>query len=382
MEDNTRFDQIQKTIETINDFSNSVSEMLASTIQTFQSMVDQITKTLATDFMQGVWNTMQSFAQSVHDTVNDPDSYFSHTKYQKGLDNFHWAWPYEIRPEELKELLEGAENEKEFDRLMGRFFNGYKLDKMFLFLSDELPKHHKTMIQQVQNGYKRRDYAIASNALMSILDNLLSAYMYNKGKTQRSGILEPMVEFYENDFPLNEIPFIFELCMLSNNINFIFRRFDFNEMPHVDSNKKAYRHPSVHGVQYTNKRIDMVMLLNTLCALTRFKEILKSFENGLMVRKDGSFVFSDRLQEKINVFRCKQMILDVLEINGQARHKDFLEFAENILPNEIADKGKYLSNILQRMKKTDKIIISKRIDGQTYWVKTVEVKSLLKNDTV
>ena len=128
----------------------------------------------------------------------------------------------------------------------------------------------------------RKDYAIANKALMSIIDNLLKKYMYNPGKIHRQGIMEPMTHYYGMYTP-KEAPFYLRMEMLSHCINFIFQRYDFSSTLHIETNKKANRHVAIHGLKYSNKRIDTIFLINTIYEILHNQKYMKPFEGTIII---------------------------------------------------------------------------------------------------
>ncbi len=144
-----------------------------------------------------------------------------------------------------------------------------------------LPRKHKMIFCQIKKAFESRHYAWSNIGLMSIIDNLLSELLCNKGCVNRKGLLVPIIEFYSDRYAIKDIPFIFYLHMLSNNIDMIFSDYNFNEKIVLDTNKKTRRHLSVHGFSYSNKRSDLIMIFNTLMALLHNQEYLIPFEGQL-----------------------------------------------------------------------------------------------------
>lgn len=279
--------------ETINFIQNNVSDVLIKFAESMQKLI-------STEYMEGLSKFLTVFSNQINIAKNDPNSYFSYISYEKELNSFHWAWPYQISAEEIKSLIESAQCEKDFDEFMIHFFDDAKINKIFQEFVDKLPSRHKMMIKQIKHAIERNDFAIANNALMSILDNMLSDYLENKGQVKREGILEPIIKYYEV-FPLHEVEFLFGLTMLSNNINFIFQDYNFDENLKINSNKKIRRHPSIHGVRYSNKKVDTLLLVNTLINLIENQEYLKLFIKGLRIsRRKGKKSLFLQIKKKGN----------------------------------------------------------------------------------
>lgn len=367
-------EQMKKALENATELSklankitNTISQSLLKMIESIRPIINQVSNIMATEFMTGFSNALSNFAADIEKVKNNPNTYFSYMKYQKNLDSMHWAWPYEIEAHELKIILENANSEKDFDALMVRFFTKDKTDSMIQEMLMNLPSRHKMMLKQAKNAFDRKDYAIANNALMTIIDNMLSEYLVNKGQGKRVGILEPIIEYYEG-FPLDEVDFIFELCMLSNNIDFIFQDYRFNEKIEIKTNKKIRRHTSLHGVQYSNKKVDTLLLFNTLVNFVRSQEILKIYKSGLIVNKQNKkFAFSPVLEKKLVEKKCMDFIISTIQFDGKVDHNTLLNEMIHCIPTDTENKGKYLSMLLQKMKRANKIKCEK-IDGKNYWL--------------
>ena len=234
---------------------------------------------------------------------------YCYMDYQKKLDTFHWAWPYGIQPEELKQIIEEAEDEKGFDKQMLSFFSKGRIDNLFSYTLNLLPRKHKIIYSQIRIAYYEEQYALINNAIFSIIDNLLGVTLIDKGKTKRNYILKPIIEFYANNYSLGNIGFIFELQMLSNNIDLIFSNINFNEHIDLESNKKVRRHLSAHGVMHSNKRSDSVMLLNTLAALVENMKYIVPFNSSLIynIKKESfeivmkEYVLRNRLRKQLGM---------------------------------------------------------------------------------
>lgn len=228
--------------------------------------------------------TFQKFNELYEKAEADPDSVINYMKYQEALEGFYWAWPYGITGEKIKSILEKCQTEIDFDKGMQKHFNKQRMQNIFKDIYKRLPKHHRMLFKQVEHSYWRRDYAIANNALMSIIDNLLKKYMFNSGNVRRKGIMEPMMNYY-GGFTPKEVPFYLRMEMLSHCLNFIFEKYDFSNPIHVETNKKAHRHIAIHGIKYSNKRIDTILLINTIYEILYHQNYMKPFEGMIKINK-------------------------------------------------------------------------------------------------
>ena len=144
----------------------------------------------------------------------------------------------------------------------------------------------------------------------------MSIYVPNKGNNTRDTILNPIVDYYSH-FQITEVSFIFELCMLSNCINYIYKSYSFdnNEIP--STHKKISRHLSQHGKRYSNQKIDCLLLLNCIHEIIKFENILKPFK-GLIIKNKDKSKTSDNFtidKNKINLLdkRVNKLLNSLLE---------------------------------------------------------------------
>ena len=292
---NANMEVISKSVQEFVDncrklVSSQIIESVSNTVLDISNMFSSFN---VTEYMTSFKNAFSAFFDALEEARNNPRSFFNFFDYQTKLNAFHWAWPYDITPDELKALLEQATNEQEFDKLMLSFFSKKRVNQMCKYTLPLLPRKHKTIYQQIIEAYNLRQYALINNAIFSIIDNLLSVVLKDKGKTTRKGILQPIIEFYSENYRLADIGFIFELQMLSNNINLIFENYAFSERANIDTHKKARRHLSAHGLQFSNRRYDSIMLLNTITALVDNMIYIEPFNECLSYNKKQKRFFID-----------------------------------------------------------------------------------------
>ncbi|MCX8075234.1 MAG: hypothetical protein N2749_06605 [Clostridia bacterium] len=83
---------------------------------------------------------------------------------------------------------------------------------------------------------------------------------------------------------------VFILIMLNNNINLLYEKIEFNEKIKINTSKKVRRNPNQHGQLYTNRKMDCIMLLNTLYYLTTIQNKLRKYKSSIY-KKDGKTEF-------------------------------------------------------------------------------------------
>lgn len=300
---------ISKSIQILMEGCRNIAK--AHIIQNVSNVVSGISKMLSTvdvsAYMTSFKEAFSSFFGALEEARNNPYSYYNFMDYEKKLNDFHWAWPYDITPEEMKELLENATDEQEFDKLMIFFFPKKRVNQMCEHTLSLLSRKHKKIFSQIMEAYNHKQYALINNAIFSIIDNLLSVVLKNKGRTTRKGILKPIIKYYSNNYGFADIGFIFQLQMLSNNINLIFSNYNIEENIEIDTHKKARRHLSIHRVNYSNRRCDSVMLLNTLTSLLDNMKYIEPFSESLEYKNKAfyinakKYVITNRIKKQVYI---------------------------------------------------------------------------------
>lgn len=277
------YNNVNDHFEKIKKWCNNLKTKFQSDLWNLNDLSQKGDSENLTDRLKNVSIPFQKFVELCKIAENDPDSVINHMKYQKNLEGFYWAWPYGITGKQIKNILEKCHSEIEFDREMQKYFSKKRMIFIFKETYNQLPRHHRMLFKQIEHSYWGRDYAIANNALMSIIDNLLKKYMYYPGNTKRKGIMEPMINYY-GIFTPKQAPFYLRMKMLSHCINFIFEQYEFSNSIHVKTNKKAHRHIAVHGLKYSNKRVDTLLLLNAIYEILYHNKYMKPFEGTIKIQ--------------------------------------------------------------------------------------------------
>lgn len=154
------------------------------------------------------------------------------------------------------------------------------------------------MYRQIEESYWAKNYAIASNALISIIDNHLAFYIEYKGQMARIGIYRPIQDYLLN-IPIIKVDLFLcpRVAMLNQAINTLFEERRFNEPIEIKTNKTFRRHTSNHGFQFSNKRIDTLLLLNTLYEVLLLEKELKYFKNSLERKKNGFVIKENKIRK-------------------------------------------------------------------------------------
>lgn len=292
----------------------SLHEMTVPIINTINATTRSLSEVLAmsnaSSAMTYVTDVVASLCKKIQVARDNPNSVINFFEYQKKLKVFHWAWPYEITPAELKRFLEQSRDEKDFDRKMLLFFSKKHMNDMFSYIIGEIPKKHEKIFAQIERAYYHGLYALINNATLSILDNVLSEPLKNKGCVSRIGILHPIIDFYDQNYCLQSIPFIIEMQMLSNSIDLIFANYSFSDAIHLETNKTVRRHLSLHGVKYSNKRIDSVMVINTLASFLKNRPYIEPFKNSLKYNSNKKVFKLDLKSYALKNRICKQLNIE------------------------------------------------------------------------
>jgi hypothetical protein len=98
--------------------------------------------------------------------------------------------------------------------------------------------------------------------------------------------------------------------MLNNNINFIFENQNFSDGCMVSSNKKVRRHSAIHGRKISNKKVDSLMLINTIHTILSVKKILDVFRRTII--RDKKVYVIDSKKEKLVNKRFEKLLSEVI----------------------------------------------------------------------
>lgn len=348
-----------------------------SLVDASRVLVNNFAKVVLSDYTKDIVSFLVTIAENYDKAIKNPNSVFNFQEYESRLDEFHWAWPYGVDRSTLLTIIKDVHCERDFDSVMLNHFSEERIHEMIEEAKSEVDEHHIILLDQIENGIQYECYALVNNSLMSIIDNSLSVYLFNKGNTNRKGMFNPIIH-YHNEWPLSEVSaFVYELMILSNNIDFIFNDYSLNEDVELETNKEARRHLSVHGFRYSNKRIDTIMLLNSLLAIIRIKPYLKNFE-GSLIRKNKKFIFSEESITRLFNRHTEVVINRLIRKNGSVTHSQLLlQFKElKVLNNSKIDMGKEISKTLQKMKRQGIIIYTKDDEGRKCWKATSDKESM------
>lgn len=260
----------------IQQMTNSMSNVISQIAEVQKQFMNTISETIA----RNVSPALKALAFSLDEAKNNPDSLLSWMNYYNRMSEFFWIMPYKITTEELHEILQNVATEKEFDQYINKYFNKAKVELLIKDISIMLPNNNQRKIfDQIVAAYKSKSYALASIGITTMIDNCLSYYLIDKGCTSRLKLFEPIIK--DLDLKRENSDFSFIVMMVNSNINLLYEQIEFNNKISINTNKKSRRNPISHGKSYSYKKIDTIMLLNTMYYLLVIQNELKGYKNSL-----------------------------------------------------------------------------------------------------
>ena len=268
----------------------TVQKQLTEKFAQIQGIVKQIADSMAvfssSELIKSLSKSAEYFSELSEAYIKakkNPNSFLNWLSYSKKIREYIWTIPYDISSEELNELFIQVGSEKEFDKYMLKYFDRKKINKLCNEISLRVSRKHKMMFKQIKASFDSKNYALANVGMLSIIDELCSKFLYNKGKSRRIGIFLPLIEEVENS---SEVFEVIPIMILNENINIIYESIDFNSRITIKTNKKVRRNPSQHGQYFSNKKIDSLMLLNTIYNLLIISENYKQYLGKIIYVKN------------------------------------------------------------------------------------------------
>ena len=265
-------------------YNPKLIEAMTNPIFNIINQIVESQKELMNSLMSNISNNnplFESLFKSLEEAKANPNSVYSWANYYDQLSEFFWIMPYKMSADELHEILSTVTTEKEFDRYIAKYFNK---DKINFLISDIKKlinrKQDLKLFEQIVLAYDNKSYALASIGIMCIIDNLLSYYIFDKGCNSRVKLFQPIIKDIDKKREITDnFPFI--VMMINSNINLLYENIEFNNKIKIETNKKSRRNPVAHGKSYSNRKIDTIMLLNTLYYLLIAKIELNEYKNSL-----------------------------------------------------------------------------------------------------
>ena len=255
--------------------------MTASMRKTMERMVE-ITKPLVeamTKYQINYSGYFSELQKTLEKVKENPDSIINWIEYSNKLKDYIWTIPYNISGTELQKIFETIDCEEEFDNYMISYYSDEVMksmtDEIRLAISDK----HCLLFEQIIRSFEREDYSLSNIGLMSIIDELCSYFLEDKGRSTRKDMFEPILNDSKFDEELDA--YFLDVLLLNSNINTIYECIDFNSEIEISTNKKARRNPSQHVRFYSDRRIDSIMLMNTIYNLLLFQRVGSKYHSKL-----------------------------------------------------------------------------------------------------
>lgn len=280
----------------IQQMTSSMSKVISQIAEVQKQFINTITETIS----MNVSPALKALSISLEEAKNNPDSLLSWMNYYNRMSEFFWIMPYKITTEELHEILKSVTTEKEFDQYINRYFNKCKVDMLIEDIRNMLSnKNQRKVFEQIIIAYRSRSYALASIGITTMIDNFLSYYLIDKGCTSRLKLFEPIIK--DLGLKKENSDFSFIVMMVNSNINLLYEQIEFNNKISIKTNKKSRRNPISHGKSYSYKKIDTIMLLNTMYYLLLIQNELKKYKNSLYRNSHKKEFYIPEKDEKIKI---------------------------------------------------------------------------------
>lgn len=317
IEDNTKLyspnlegmiNSLQPLIKQMVSNTNYIQEMVINPMQLFMEKLMESIRPLVdiiTSQIPKYTPYFKELAEAIDKAQKNPNSLINWYNYSKKLSEYLWTIPFDINSKNLKEIFEQINSEKEFDSYMKIYFTKTRINELFMSIENNLSKKHKTMFKQVKKAFFGKSYSLAIVGIMSIIDELCSYFLVDKGCNGRQNLFEPIIKDLDSKGADNFS--ILDLMILSENLNVIYENIEFNEKIKIDTHKKARRNPSQHGRSFSNRKIDAIMLLNTMFNLLIVQKELKYYKNKLYQKKN--FYIPNNEERKKLKTRLKKILI-------------------------------------------------------------------------
>lgn len=282
---------ITYSLESANRAMEPISKIAREMLKTQELFINSINS-----YMDGIQPIYSSLVKNIKILVGNPDSLLNWGNYCNKMSDFFWIFPYKMSVKELYKILQEAEDEKAFDKMMLKYFNKKTVEKLCNDISGMMDPKQKSFFKQVLSAYNNKLYALSNLGLITLIDNLLTYYLLDKGCTSRQNIFEPIIDDLESKDNDTTLPYI--VVMVDSNINLLYETISFNEKISIKTNKKTRRNPSSHGRSYSNKKIDCIMLMNTIYYLLLLQNELSMYKDSLQRNKTKKCFYILSTKEK------------------------------------------------------------------------------------
>ena len=277
-------------------YSQSMKESINSlqnTLKKLAELIRPITETVI-NFQIKMTPYFKELAEALQTAKDNPDSLMNWINYCEKLEEYLWAFPFDIKSEELKNILEKVNSEEEFDKYMIKYFDDSKIAELKDNIVLMLPYKHKVTFKQIMESFFNKNYALCNLGITAIIDDLCTFFLKDKGCLKRNNLFLPIIE--DVDKKTNDNFKAIPLIILNANINKIYENVNFNKRISISTHKKTRRSTNQHGKKFVNNKLDTIMLLNTIYYLLLITKNFSQYKGRVI------YVDSKRKMEMVDTF--------------------------------------------------------------------------------
>ncbi len=259
-------------------------------LKEFSEKMKQITEPLNSLLSNICVNTeyFSELGEKIKIAKENPNSLLNLYEYADRLSDYFWTKPYKMSAKEMKCIIEKVNSDKEFDNEISKYFSNEKLEELFKDINCYITSKHRVLFSQIEYAFYNKKYALANNGILAIIDEMCTYYLINKGCTSRVNLFEPIIKDF--DEKKSDKSLIILIMILNSNINTLYDDIEFNQEIKISTSKKIRRNLCQHGRSYSNKKIDTIMLLNTVYNMLVLRKYTAKYKNKLMYnRKSKKF---------------------------------------------------------------------------------------------
>lgn len=285
---------IKSYIKNMNNFYNSLHKNLNK----FVDIIKPITETVI-NLKINITPYFKELEKALQKAKENPDSLINWIDYCKKLKEYIWVVPFDIKSEELKDILEIVNSEKEFDKYMIKYFNNSKITKLCDNILLMLPYKHKVIFRQITKSFFNKNYALCNLGITAIIDDLCTFFLKDKGCLKRKNLFLPIIEDVENTSNNNFE--VIPLIIVNSHINTIYENVDFRKRISIPTHKKTRRSANQHGKKFVNNKLDVIMLFNTIYYILIVINDFNKYKGKII------YVDNRRKMEMVNTFTRVQI---------------------------------------------------------------------------
>ena len=267
------------SVEMIEKIAKPLVEIVVKMTEAIKPVVD-----LVIDMQVKYAPFFKELGEALDKAKKNPDSAINWFNYSEKLSEYIWTVPYQMDSRQLKYIFEKVDSESNFDSYMGRYYTKARIERLFSEIKIMLPNVHKTLFNQIELSFYDKRYSLSIIGIMSIIDELCSYFLFDKGVSARQNLFKPIIEDIDSKDGITL--YLLNIMILSNNINTIYENIDFNNKIEIKTNKKARRNPCQHGRSYSNRKIDAIMLLNTIYNLLIAQKVGLKYKDKLKYKSN------------------------------------------------------------------------------------------------